>query len=143
MNCGCGTPTNCTCRHQEPACNCPPSPEPPWARAVQSPQTQLLGGAGVVSLTVDVTYLSQTAINPQDQSGNGPYAVTLPNGNYKRQYKRIFVVAGNAATTATFTVTGTFVGFTSLTFNTLAWSAMLEWDGAGWQWIGGNAVINP
>jgi len=36
-------------------------------------------------------------------------------------------------------MSGTFVGFTALRFNNQAWSAVLEWDGAGWQLIGGNA----
>jgi hypothetical protein len=117
----------------------PPSPTPPWAREVQSPQTQTITGDGAISLTVDVTYLQQA--NPKDpQNLDTPYALTLPSGNYLRQNKRIFVPGSLSSTTAPFQVAGTFTGFGSLLFNRQGWSAVLEWDGSGWSLIGGNAL---
>lgn len=113
----------------------PPSPLPPWCRAPLSPNTQMLTGAGAITLTEDTTYLNATL--------GGPFAITLPDGSYKRQYKSIYVLGTNALTTATFNLTGTLVGASSLTFNRLAFNAVLQWDGTAWHMIGGNAVVNP
>lgn len=128
------------------SCNtCPPSPIPPWHRPVQSPVVQTLNEdlvADGISMNVDVTYLD--SIVPLDAGDlSAAYQVALPNGNYQRQIKRIFVVAANALTTAAFEVTGTFVGFSKLRFFTdeNGMSAVLEWDGAGWHVIGGNAAL--
>jgi hypothetical protein len=97
--------------------------------------TETISGDGTINLNVDTTYLDKTA--------GGPYTVVLPNGNHRRQIKRIYVPGGSQPTTATFNVTGLFVGFTSLQFTTIATSAVLEWDGAKWQSIGGNADTIP
>lgn len=116
-----------------------PSPTPPWARPVVSPNTETLAGTGTIGLVYDTTYLNQTA--PADLTDETVgYALVLPDGNYLRQIKRIYVPKGNENTTAVFTVAGTFVGFSTLIFNKLARAAVLEWDGAGWHLIGGNAT---
>lgn len=115
-----------------------PSPTPPWHRPVQSPNTETLtedNDAGTISLNTDVTYLETELLKatPDD-----PYVVALPNGNFKRQSKRIFVPKSFELTTAPWQVTGTFCGFGYLLFSTLGRAAVLEWDGEGWQLTGGN-----
>ncbi len=115
-----------------------PSPLPPWHRDNYTGITETLDGDGEASIGCDTTYLSSIVPKDEDDS-DVPYLVTLPDGTVQRQTKTIHVPAGNAATTAKFKVTGTFVGFSALLFSTIAWSAMLQWDGAGWHWIGGNA----
>lgn len=109
------------------------NPISPWERPAQSPVDQSLYGAGAINLNSLTTLLESTA----DQSE--PLVVTLPDGNYPRQTKQILVPFANKDTTATFRVTGTFVGFGSLLFDKIGWSGLLEWDGAGWHLIGGNA----
>jgi hypothetical protein len=111
-----------------------PSPVPPWQRPVQSPNVQTLTGAGDIALVFDVTYLDK-----QLEAETEPYAVVLPDGNLKRQSKRIYIPKGNVGNSAEFSVSGTFVGFASLLFNNISTSAILEWDGAGWHLAGGNA----
>lgn len=134
MSCTCNT-TPCGCgQRPAPACNCPPSPIPPWDRAVQSPLIDTLVQNGTLLLDPDVSYL--VAALP-----NGPFAVVLPNGNYLKQMKRIYVPATSAANSATWVVSGTFsAGYTTLMFNSLGLSAFLEWDGGGWQYLGGSAL---
>lgn len=118
-----------------------PSPTPPWHRPVQSPDVQTMNGENydnVIGLNYDTTYLDTD--KPKDSNDlNVAHEATLPDGNYKRQIKRIYIPKGKENTTALWSVTGTFVGFTSLKFNTLGRAAVLEWDGAGWHLIGGNA----
>lgn len=124
-------------RHHHENTTCP-SPVPPFHRDTQSPQTQTLMGDGAISLTMDTTYLVQDA--PKDpQNPDTPYALTLANGSFKRQVKRIYVPNANADTTAKFEVSGTFVGSATLLFSPIGWSAVLEWDGSGWHLVGGNA----
>lgn len=137
------TVTTTTASCSGPSCNCPPSPIPPWSRPVQSPLTQTIFGADTVILTMDTTYLRQAAVTGPNNTPQGPFAVAMPDGNYLRQFKRIYIPSDAIATTATFNLSGHFAGFTSLTFNTIAQSAVLEWDGAAWQLIGGNALHNP
>ena len=126
-----------------------PSVQPPWKRPVESPQTNTLYGNATIVLTYDTTYLNQTAplYNNANPPAVIPYTVALPNGNYTRQIIRIYVtdtnVGGSATPTAAFNVAGNFAGFTSLTFNTIGFSAVLEWTGSRWSLIGGNAVVNP
>ncbi len=70
-------------------------------------------------------------------------AVTLPAGNSLKQMKRIYIPTANVANTRTFVVSGTYAGgFTNLTFNALGTYALLEWDGSGWQMVGGNAALS-
>lgn len=113
---------------------CPPSPIPPWNRPVQSPQTQTLYGDGDVSLMSDVTYLDQ--VTPKN--GSQFYSIALPDGNYLRQIKRVYVKDSNQNTTFPFQMSGHFVGFSALRFNNVAWSAVLEWGGSAWYLISGN-----
>lgn len=117
-----------------------PTPLPPWSRAVQTPQIQTLDEDGAILLTMDTTFLSQTT--PKDATDLAvAYDITLPDGNYQRQNKIILIPAGSIPNlTATFRVTGTFAGFTSLLFDSLGQSAVLLWDGAGWFLVGGNAT---
>lgn len=119
----------------------PPSPTPPWARPVQSPSIQYLyddtSVGDEITLNEDTTYLvSTTPKDPLDL--DVPYELLLPDGTYPRQTKRIYVQKTNSLTTAKWQVTGTIVGCTSLVFDTIGWSAVLEWDGSGWQQVGGN-----
>jgi len=98
-----------------------------------------LTGDGNISLTEDVTYLiSDTPKDAGDLSV--PYAVVLPDGNSLRQTKRIYVKKDNSLTTAKFQVAGNFIGCTYINFDTIGWSAVLEWVGDGWTMVGGNAA---
>jgi hypothetical protein len=132
-NCGCTT-TETT---PSPACNCPPSPLPPWARPVQSTVTQLLQDAGNISLNNQTTFLDAGA-------GSG-LAITIPDGNYVDQYKTIQVVSARVGVSAdceTWTLAGTFAGFTTLTFDNIGYIAQLKWDGDAWVFLSGNATQN-
>lgn len=125
-------------------CNTPPmvpAPRAPWAREVQSPLAQTLVDAAVsLALDPQVTYLAAY----QSQAQPITYNLQLPPGNYPQQFKRLYIPTNYIAQTATWTITGTFAGgFTSLTFNSQGYAALLEWDGSGWQMIGGNAILNP
>lgn len=115
--------------------NIPPSPQAPWQRPIQSPSVQTLGGDGAIDLVPDTTYLVQET----PKVGASFYSLTLPNGNHRRQFKRIYVPSEHVPNTAPFKLTGAFAGFDFLMFNNEAFSAVLEWDGSGWQFIGGNA----
>jgi hypothetical protein len=134
MSCTTCWETPCGCHAPAPACNCPPSPIPPWDRSVQSPLQDILVQNGTLLLDPAVSLLE--ALAPL-----GPFAVVLPNGNPRQAYKEIYIPGGSVTGTATWVVSGTFsAGFTQLTFNQLATSAFLRWDGAGWQIVGGNAI---
>lgn len=118
--------------------NVPPSPVPPWQRPVSSPLTQTLSDAGAIDLNCDTTYLDAA-----NGATGDPFALTIANGNYKRQTKRIYVKAERVAQgTAVWNLAGTFTGLASLTFNEDGYSAVLEWDGSGWHLIGGNVGTN-
>lgn len=108
---------------------------PPWERTTQATLTQTLYGAGAIQLNTPCTLL----VSEEAAEDGEPHAVTIADGNYQRQVKEIVIPADKLATTVPFRVTGTFVGFTSLLFNGLGSSAVLEWDGGGWHMIGGNA----
>ncbi len=119
-----------------------PSQPPPWHRPVQSPDTQTINEDLVsngISLNSDVTYLNSTT--PKNASDlTEAYDVALPDGNYKRQIKRIFVKSDNFSTTARFKITGTFNSTTAYTFGIDdGQNAVFEWDGSAWHLIGGNA----
>ncbi len=111
----------------------PPSPLAPWQRPNQSEKYQSLFGDGAISLTMDTTYLNAVA--------GGPYNVTLPDGNYRREIKIILIPGGNLANTSTFNVTGSFAGFDHLSFDSIGFNAVLFWDGTKWHLIGGNANV--
>lgn len=116
-----------------------PSPIPPWHRPVVSPNVETLtedDDDGTLSLTMDTTYLNTDTLK---ETPTDPYVVALPDGNFKRQCKRIYIPKDKENSTAPWKVTGTFVGFTYLQLDTLGRAAVLEWDGAGWHLIGGNA----
>lgn len=120
-----------------------PSPIPPWHRPTQSPQVETFtedNDGGTLSLTMDVSYLNTSTLK---EAPTDPYVVALPDGNYKRQSKRIYIPKELLDTSAPWKVTGTFVGFGWLTFRGseggAAMSAVLEWDGSGWHLVGGNA----
>lgn len=121
--------------------NCP-SPTAPWQRPVLNPKIEILtaaNDAGAVSLVQDTTFLETTVLKatPTD-----PYIVALPAGNYKRQTKVVLIpreTLTNGGGSAPWKVTGTFSGFTYLNFSQIGQSAVLMWDGTGWQLIGGNA----
>lgn len=130
-----GRANHCDCRVPVP------SVSPPWSRPTVSPQIQYLFDSGVVVLTCVTTYLTQAT--PADPDNlDTPYALTIADGNYRQQRKEIFIPGDFVATTAPWNLTGTFGGFTSITFNTLGTSAILNWDGSAWQLVGGNAQVN-
>lgn len=138
MSCGCGfNPCNCYGTPPMPASNCPPSPLPPWSRPTQSPLSQVINDNTVAQILLDpdITYLNQ--------AGNATNNLALPNGNFLKQMKRIYVNSALIASTVTWIVSGTFAGgFTKLQFDRVGYSGFLEWDGAAWQWIGGNATLS-
>ena len=111
---------------------------PPWQRLSQSPLPQTCVGADTINLGPDLTYLNQVTPNVDGT----PYMLALPDGNYLRQTKTIYVLGSAAAATAPWLLTGTFAGFNSLLFNTTALEAVLEWDGSAWHLIGGTAQIS-
>ncbi len=116
----------------------PPSPVPPWHRPTVSPVTDTLVADGNISINTATTYLNQTA----DKNLSDPteaYEAVLADGNYKQQRKMIQIPASAIESTALWRVTGNFVGFVSLKFNSLGHSAELIWDGEGWHFNGGNA----
>lgn len=111
----------------------------PWQRPVVSPLTQTLSEAGAVDLNCDTTYLDAV-----DGATGEPFAITLADGNYRRQIKRIHVLPERVAQgTAEWNLTGNFAGFTSLTFDADGYTAVLEWVDTAWVMIGGNAVVVP
>lgn len=114
-----------------PSCNCPPTPGAPWSRTIQGTVTQELTGAGTISIAQGFTILN----------GTSDVAITIPDGTRKGQSVQIFVAKAqvDAATSGTFTLTGTLVGMTGLTFDSYATNAILTWDGAGWHMSAGNA----
>jgi hypothetical protein len=112
-----------------------PAPIPPWARPVQSPMVQTCIGADTIDLGPDVTYLNQV----QPSADGNPYPLTLPNGNYLRQMKRILVLGSNIPNTAEFQLFGQFANASSFLFNNAATEAVLEWDSTCWHLIGGSA----
>lgn len=121
-----------------------PSPTPPWHRPTLSPQTETFtedNDAGTLSLTMDVSYLDSAVLKaaPED-----PYVAVLPDGNSKRQTKRLFIASDKAQTSAPWKITGRFADFGWLLFTKATglggMSAVLEWDGAAWFQLGGNAV---
>jgi hypothetical protein len=112
----------------------PPSPIPPWHRGVTNPTKETITGAGALSLAAGISILSQTE--------GGPYALTLadPTGCEDVLYKQIYVLAANETSTSTFVLSGNIVGFDTITFNNVGYSANLAWVGGGWHIVGGNAL---
>lgn len=120
-----------------PASNCPPSPLPPWSRPTQSPLSQIIVDNTVAQILLDpdITYLNQ--------AGVGTNNLALPNGNFLKQMKRIYVNSAVIATTVTWVVSGTFAGgFTKLQFDRIGYSAFCEWDGSAWFLFAGNATLS-
>lgn len=119
--------------------NMPPSPTPPWmSRGAQNPLVQVISMNDTVNLGMQATFLNQVLNTPP-----APVTVNLPNGNFVNQAVQIMIRSDLIAGTETFIVVGTFAGgFTKLTFNTIGWSALLMWDGAGWVLQGGNAALS-
>jgi hypothetical protein len=116
----------------------PPTPLPPFHRSAARTTYGTVTGSGNVSLANEVSILRQTALNPLDSSL--PYELVMPSGTFNGQ-RHQFLVAGDLAyTTTRFVVTGAFVNFNALFFNTIAHSAWVMWDGAGWHVIGGNVA---
>lgn len=132
--CCCG----CCCDEQPASSRTPPSPTPPWHRDIKTPVTQTLSDDGNVSLTTDVTYLDKTISSP-----SVPVNITIPNGNFARQYKTILIKGDKLATTETFNLAGTFAGYSSLTFDGVGFVAVLIWDSSSWVLVGGNVTTNP
>lgn len=75
-------------------------------------------------------------------TSGGPYAMSLAAGNYVGQLK---MFSTPMASTQVFVLSATFTGFASITFGSsgggIGYTALLEWDGGGWSWQGGNALI--
>lgn len=118
----------------------PPFKTPPWARPVQSPSVQVITeDGGAINLTEDTTYLDATVSDEvYEDAETEPVAVTIPDGNHRRQTKRIYILSDNQNTTAKFRVAGSIMGATALLFNRVGWSAVLEWVDGAWHQVGGN-----
>jgi len=107
--------------------------------------TAIMAGAGGNSVTT-VSGSSAYSFGAATLTGGitpaaAAYPVVLPNGNYPRQIIRIYIPGSNIPVSpASFQVAGTFAGFNTLTFNSVGFSAVLEWDSSAWQLIGGSAV---
>lgn len=136
MSCNNCNTSPCCCYRPPPACNCPPSPIPPWSRPTQSPLNQTLVDTAIpLVLDPDVTYL-------RNAGSVDPLALVLPNGNFLKQTKQIMIPTDQIATTSTWIVSGTFAGgFTHCQFDAVGTYALLQWDGFGWQFMGGNATL--
>lgn len=132
----CTSTTTCTTTSPSPASNTPPSPQPPWSRESFRVGVQTLVDNGTIDITRRITQLDQTV------AGSSPYAITLPNGTYKGQIKEIEIPSANLTATSSWLLSGTFAKYTSLTFDSLGFNAMLRFDGTGWQLIGGNCTPN-
>ena len=118
--------------------NCPPSPTPPWSRQ-QVGFTQTLVEAGNVSLTCNVTLLDRVIGSPTP----APQAITIPDGNANGQTKTIAIPGGRLANTETWTLSGSFAGFSQLVFDGVGWNATLMWLDGSWGLVAGNAGITP
>lgn len=117
----------------------PPSPTPPWDRLAVAPIAQTLTEDGEASLTTQTTYLNQTA--PKDVDDESvPYDVTLPDGTYNQQTKQFIIPATAVETTARWRVTGNFIDFVALEFDSVHQLAGLVWDGSRWHMATGNAT---
>ncbi len=127
-----------TCTTPSPANNAPPSPTPPWSREPFRIGTQTLVDAGNIDITRQITLLDQSI--PIADPG---YSVTIADGTYKGQAKTIFIPKSAIATSANWMLSGTFSGFTSLKFSPIGTSALLFWDGTGWQITAGSAEPIP
>lgn len=109
----------------------------PYVAPVQSPQTETFtenNDGGVMSVTMDVTYLATTKLK---QPAFVDYMVSLPDGDKPTRCKRIIVPSIVAANSAVWIVTGHFVGTDWLLFGPAATNAVLEWDGYAWHVVGG------
>jgi len=108
------------------------SPTPPFYRETAGNIMQTLTVAGAASLGVAVTYLATAS--------GGPHAITIPSGTYEGQVKRIQVRGDLVSTTASWTLTGSFITpIAGFKFDTYSTSLILEWDGQKWHNTGGNA----
>lgn len=116
----------------------PPSPVAPWQRPAVSPVAQTLAGDGTASLSAVMTYLDSTT--PKDAEDESvPYVVALPDGNHKQQMKNFQIPTASIENSARWRIEGNLVGFIALGLDSVCQSASLQWDGAAWHMIGGNA----
>jgi hypothetical protein len=128
----CNNTSDCTT--PTPACNCPPSPTPPWAREPYRVSTETLTDSGAIDISKPITYLQQSV--------GGSYTLTLANGTWRGQEKRIFIPDNYLQyEDVEWNLTGTIAGYDSIKFNHEGFSAVLHWDGEAWQITGGNVVI--
>jgi len=115
----------------------PPSPIPPYARQTQSPLTQTLTDTGAVSLTTNTTILDAAA-------ADDAIAISLADGSYEGQLKTIRVDETRITDgSATWTLSGTFANFTTITFDATSINAILQWGGTAWFLAGGQPTVNP
>lgn len=115
----------------------PPSPTPPWSRPVRTPAKQVIFEDDTISLESDTTYFEKEIGDP-----SAPLSVVMPDGNYLGQNKKLLITEDKRPTTETINISGNFAGINSLTLNTIGFNAVLEWDGAAWHLLAGNAVAN-
>lgn len=118
-------------------CDCSDFPFSPWDDSIVSATTQTMVESGPVHLVTDVTYLNSTETTIQEAA--------LPDGTRTGMVHRFFIPKAriDANDSATWSIEGSFVGFESLTLNTLASEAVVEFDGSGWHLIGGSAIKEP
>lgn len=96
---------------------------------------ETLTGNGAATPAVFLTLLASVA--------GGPYAITLAAGTYTGQLKYF---NSPLTTTQNFVLTGTLTDMAQIEFGGagggIGHSALLQWDGAGWTWQGGNALVS-
>lgn len=119
-----------------PRSPCPPSRTPPYHRPIHQPAVDTLSTAGVIDLDVSHTYLIQ-GTPPTD--GSNTFAVVIPNGLYVSQIKHVLLLPVKQYTATQFRVSGQFAEFKTLLFLNVGTSAVLQWDGMLWHFMGGNA----
>jgi len=95
---------------------------------------ETLTGSGSVNPAKFLTLLASTS--------GGPYAITIAAGTYIGQLKYL---NSPVTTTQNFVLTGALAGIAQIEFGTagggVGYTALLQWDGAKWQWLGGNALV--
>jgi hypothetical protein len=121
-----------------------PSPIAPWHRPPLTPNIQTLITDGTVDLSTSTTFLAVST--PKSPVSN--FIATIPNGQWNGQVKTVIIPPYTLPTTQTWTMNGIFASFQSLTFNSIGFSAVLQWVGTSpsngaWVLLAGNAVPNP
>jgi hypothetical protein len=92
----------------------------------------LTGGAGTDPIKLDAETYALVTIAGADMS------FVLPNGEEAQETTLYLNTKGTGSNAV---VSGTFIGGTTLTFDTVQKYARLKWLGAGWQLLSGTATL--